>query len=114
LLLPKGLISAAITNERTSQWFKTNMFNNKRYFCFDDNPIFDTPIKKQFNNNHPYDVTIIPSNHFRSVDLKWLHKYLTGPVTRSTHPYLNEASQGIFPEQTTTSAPAPSPSQSNT
>ena len=72
---------------------------------FDDNPIFDTS-KKQFNNNHLFHVTVIHSYHFGLVDLKWLHKYLTGPVTRSTHPHLNEALQGISQEQAATSMSA--------
>jgi hypothetical protein len=108
--LPNVFVSKALRFHADSVLFIKNKFNNKIFYCFDDNPIFDTP-KKQFNNNHPFDVRIIHPNHFRTVDLKWLRKYLTGPVTQSTHPHLNEALQGILPEQATTSMPAPAPSQ---
>ena len=106
--LPNVFVSKALRFHADSVLFIKNKFNNKIFYCFDDNPIFDTP-KKQFNNNHPFDVRIIHPNHFRTVDLKWLRKYLTGPVTQSTHPHLNEALQGILPEQATTSMPAPAP-----
>ena len=52
-----------------------NKYSNKKYYCFDEEPKFDSPMK-QIKNKYNFDIGSITANHFCLYQMHQLDKYL--------------------------------------